>query len=311
MVRALLILLLGCAGAAESPAPPAPASAPPAAPAGAPTAAPGPAPTAASSTGDSTPGGSAPGGVLAGLCEASALVPWQGGWLVGDNEDPRALHAFGPDFAPRGPVALPAEVDDIEALVLRDGGYLVVGSHSANKEGKARPARERLLYPDGRVLSAALDACPACVAARGRAPDAGGFNVEGAAWRDGTLWLGLRAPLAPGGAALLLALDDAGRATRTVELDLGGLGVRDLAPGPSGLLVVAGPVGDGDAAHSLWSLGATGERPERLLDLPPSTEGIALDPADPGRLVYVTDGDGKPGAPCKVPATWGAVRLPG
>ncbi|MFN7145286.1 MAG: hypothetical protein ACK4YP_16050, partial [Myxococcota bacterium] len=196
MVGSLLVLLAACF--AEPKAAPAAASVVPA--------------PATPSTAAATP---TAGGVLAGLCEASALVPWQGGWLVGDNEDKKRLHVYGPAFAPRGMLPLAAEVDDIEAIAWKDGAYQAVGSHSTNKDGEPRPARERIVTSDGRAFPVALDGCPACVAAKGTKPDAGGFNIEGAAWHGGTLWLGLRAPLAPNGAALLLALDDAGRVTRT------------------------------------------------------------------------------------------------
>ncbi len=298
MVRPLLILaaLGGCPSASSTSEAPKPA----ATPAGA-----APAPTGSAAPGDTT-------GVLAGVCEASSVVPWQGGWLVADNEDGNALHAYGPDLAPKGPVALPVEIDDIEAIALVDGGWWVVGSHSTNKDGEARPARERILGPDGRVRTLALDACPRCVAAKGRAPDAGGFNIEGAAWQGGTLWLGLRGPLAESGAALLLAADETGRVEQVVEVPLGGQGIRDLAiDDDGGLLVVAGGVADGASSHSLWRLAGPGSAPQRLADLPASTEGIARDPADPTRLLYVTDGDGKPGKRCKTPATWGVIALSG
>lgn len=297
MVGSLLVLLAACSP--EPKAAPAAASVVPAAPA------------ASAGATSPTPAAPAAGGVLAGLCEASTLVPWEGGWLVGDNEDKRSLHLYGPDFAPRGALPLAAEVDDIEAIAWKDGAYLVVGSHSTNKDGEPRPARERIVASDGRALTVALDACPACLAAKGRKPDAGGFNIEGAAWHGGTLWLGLRAPLAPSGAALLLALDDAGRVTKTVEVDLGGQGIREMIPSGDGLLLVSGAVADGNAPHGLWRLSAPGAAPTRLADLPPSTEGIAVDPADPTGLYYLTDGDGKPGKPCKAPATWGRVTIGG
>ena len=248
------------------------------------------------------------GGVLATSCEASTIVPWNGGWLVGDNEDKRQLYAYDLDFTPRGPVSLPAEVDDIEALALAGAGYWVVGSHSTNKDGEARPLRERLLAPDGTLTPLALAACPACVAAQGRAPNAGGFNIEGAAVWDGALWLGLRAPLAPDGRAQLLRLDAAGAVTEVAPLDLGGLGVRELVPDGDGLLVVAGPTADADTAHALYRVAAD-RTVTKLGALPPSTEGVALDPTDPARLVYVTDGDGKPGK-CTAPARWGRIARP-
>jgi len=250
----------------------------------------------------------ASGGVLATSCEASTILPWQGGWLVGDNEDKRQLYAYRADFAPIGPVPLPAEVDDIEALALGGGGYWVVGSHSTNKDGEARPLRERLLAPDGTLTPLGLAGCPACVAARGRAPNAGGFNIEGAVvWGD-ALWLGLRAPLGPDGRAQLLRLDGVGAVVETLPLDLGGLGVRELVPDEDGLLLVAGPTADATTAHALFRVAAD-RAVTRLGALPPSTEGLAIDPADPTRLVYVTDGDGKPGK-CKDPARWGRMARP-
>lgn len=255
------------------------------------------------------PGASA-GGVLAGACEASTIIPWEGGWLVGDNEDSKQLYAYDLAFSPKGTVALPSEVDDIESLALRGNGYAVVGSHSTNKEGKVRPARERLLTPEGALAPLVLDGCPTCVAARGLGPAQSGLNIEGAAsWGD-RLWLGLRSPLSASGKALLLALDDAGAVTETVELDLGGLGVREMIPYGDGLLVVAGPTADANVAHQLYKVDADRTITRVPVVLPASTEGIAVDPAASGALVYVTDGDGKPGK-CKQPATWGRLVIGG
>ncbi len=292
MVRAVLTLLAGCAspGGVPAGAQAAPAERLVEAP-------PNPAPAR---------GGS---GVLATVCEASAIVAWDGGWLVGDNEDSKRLYAYDLDFTPRGPVALPTEVDDIEALAVVGGGYWVFGSHSANKDGEPRPQRERILAPDGTFRALTLATCPACTAARGRAPDAGGFNIEGAAVWNGRVWLGLRAPLSASGEALLLGLDEAGAVSETMALDLGGLGVRELVAEGEGLLLVAGPTADADVAHALYRLDADRTLTRLTVSLPPSTEGIALDPAQPDTLVYVTDGEGKPGK-CKKPSTWGRIPLP-
>jgi hypothetical protein len=183
----------------------------------------------------------------------------------------------------------------------------VVGSHSTNKEAERRPKRERILDPDGGVHTVDFTACAPCTAARGLAPNAGGLDVEGAAWIGDRLWLGLRSPLVDG-KALLVALDAGYRVTETVPIDLGGNGVRELVPVPSGLLIVAGPVTDIKSDHVLYHLDAVGKPAVRVpVALPPSTEGAAVDPG--GRLVYVTDGDGKHGE-CRTPATWGRVALP-
>lgn len=249
-----------------------------------------------------------PAGVLLGACEASTILPWNGGWLVGDNEDSRRLYAYDLDFAPRGTIQLPAEVDDIESMALGGAGYWVVGSHSTNKDGERRPLRERILAPDGSPRQLALAACPPCVAARGLAPNAGGFNIEGAAWWSDRLWVGLRAPLSASGKAYLLEVDGTATVASVMELDLDGLGVREMIPYDGGLLILAGPTADAKVEHHLYGLDATRLLTHLPVRLPASTEGIALDPARPGTLVYVTDGDGKPGT-CKQPATWGRVTI--
>lgn len=239
-------------------------------------------------------------------------MPWEGGWLVGDNETPDRLFRFTADLAPAGETKLGDPVDDIEALALAGDRPWVVGSQSANKEGKVRPLRERVALLGQPAFTPDLTTCPACIQARGRAPNRGGLNVEGAAVWDGRLWLGLRAPL-EGDRALLLQTDadpskpTAFTVTRAMPVDLGGLGVRELVPWKQGLLVIAGPVDDAAVAHQLWWLASPDAAPQRLpVDLPPGTEGIA--PTGDG-LLLVTDGDGKPGSTCAKPATWQRLKV--
>lgn len=199
---------------------------------------------------------------------------------------------------------LPSAVDDIEALVAVDGGYWVIGSHSRSGKGERREARERILRPDGQLLPIDFSACAACVAASERAPDAGGLNLEAAAWANGKLWLGLRSPLDASGAALLLGVATSGAVDEVVKVDLGGDGFRDLAPDGAGLLVVSGGVADG-GGMGLWSLASPTATPERLaVPLQGNVEGLALSPD--GSLVFVTDGSGKPGR-CKEPSVWGSL----
>ncbi|MFN7145778.1 MAG: DUF3616 domain-containing protein, partial [Myxococcota bacterium] len=238
------------------------------------------------------------------------LVPWDDGWLVGDNEDVARLHAYDADFVARPALPLAAEVGDIEALALDADGVWVVGSHSTTKDGESKPKRERVLRPDGTVVTLDLAGCAPCEQVRGVSSALGGLNAEGAAWAADRLWIGLRSPLTAEGSAYLLVADREGRVERAVELDLGGHGIRDLAVDGDTLLIVAGPTLDADEPHALWRLAGPDAAPERLdVALPASTEGAAVDPADPSSLVYVTDGAGKPGA-CEVPARWGRVALP-
>jgi hypothetical protein len=252
-------------------------------------------------------------GVLAGLCEASSLV-WdekQQRFIVADNETPSTLFVFNADFSPWTTVTFDGKVDDIEALAQPAAGLWVVGSQSANKRAERREDRERVVLIGGGAPPWAPDlhSCVACEAARGKAPNDGGLNVEGAMVRQGQLWLGLRSPLVDGKAPLLKMNLDGRRIAELHDLDLGGLGVRELVSWRDGFLVVAGPVADEAADHELWWFSAPNAVGRRLdVKLPPSTEGLAVNAA--GQAIWVTDGDGKRGE-CAVPSRWGAVSLAG
>jgi hypothetical protein len=252
-------------------------------------------------------------GFLEGLCEASAIVPWDGGYLIGDNETEDRLHAFDLDFRPRPSRPLAARVEDVEALAIRhDGRLLVVGSQSANKNGTPKPDRERVLLDGASPVRPDLSACAACEAARGIAPKQGGLSIEGAAWwgapgASPSLWLGVRSPRA----MLLRTVGDPAaslRAAEVVPLDLGGYGVRDLTVHDGALYVLAGPRDATDATHAVYRIAGPGAAPERLaVALPAGAEGLLV---EAGALVGVTDGDGEPGGPCATPARWFRVSLP-
>ena len=252
------------------------------------------------------------GGEIPGVCEASAIVHWEGGFLLGDNETEDRLPVYSTTFGPRAAVMLSTPIEDIEAVAVTSGGQLlVVGSQGANKNGKPRPAREWILQNGSPPVRPDLTACAACIEARSLPPKEGGLSVEGAAWWQGAWWLGVRSPT-PGGATLLLPMEGDPttglRAGPPVALDLGGLGVRDLLVHDGALLVLAGPVDGRATPHLVYRLTSPTAAPERLpIELPPGSEGMVV---DGGSLVVVIDGDGEPGRPCKVPARWVRVPMP-
>ncbi len=245
--------------------------------------------------------------VFSDHCESSAVVSWRGHWLVGDNEADKVLFEYDPAGRLIGRMALSIPIEDIEAIAGNEGNLLVVGSHSRNKHGEEKAGRQKMVHNFNREIHPALSGCAPCMAAAALAPNAGGLNIEGAAYVGGHLWLGLRAPLDGTKAILLNEGPDGNQLQRQVSIDLGGAGVRDLVPYKTGVLIVGGPVDDRGDDHSLWWLETMDATPKKIpVSLPPRTEGIAL---TPDGIFYVTDGDGKPGK-CKTPSTWGTISLP-
>ncbi|MFF8727802.1 DUF3616 domain-containing protein [Streptomyces sp. NPDC015171] len=118
-----------------------------------------------------------------------------------------------------------------------------------------------------------------------------GFNVEGLALAPGsatTAYVGFRAPLVPpqnGGKALIVPVTDIDQVARggkaafgtPIELDLGGLSVRDLRRNDQGqYLIVAGSwaAEDNSAPYALYSWdGVAGHQPAKVLDLPTADAG--------------------------------------
>lgn len=235
-----------------------------------------------------------------------------GSWLIGDNETSDKLFVYDRLGRPTETMPLAIQVEDIEAIAVAEaalgarGHLLTVGSHSRNKNGEEKPDRKRMVDMFSREIHPDLAGCANCQAAAGLAPNAGGLNIEGAAYISGELWLGLRAPLDGTKAILLNEGADGTHLIRQLSVDLDGAGIRDLISYKSGALLVGGPVDDRSDDHSLWWLETMDATPKKLpISLPPRTEGIATTTEG---IFYVTDGDGKNGK-CKIPSTWGRVTV--
>jgi hypothetical protein len=236
---------------------------------------------------------------------------------------------------------------DIEALARVGDAVLVVGSHSRNKDCEEKPKRQRLVLVrrgegEGLETVAVLDSttwdtaarsnhaacqqrlftnppptdseavCRALVAAE-VAADAGSgcdvLNIEGAVGTDGRVWLGLRAPLVGGRAALLRLTTPLGefRFDRVALLELEQRGVRELALANDQIWGIGGPTDDTAAPFALWSIAladleAGGAIDPQILrrNLATSSEGLAI---VGGRAVIAVDGDqGKTSGACGDPS---------
>lgn len=104
-----------------------------------------------------------------------------------------------------------SELNDAEALCSGPAGsFFLSTSHSANKKGHDKSARRQLLQLQlsGSALKVLgkLDLATAIAASAAVPP--GGIDIEGLAFRDGSLYVGLKAPQSAGGNALILRIAD-------------------------------------------------------------------------------------------------------
>lgn len=246
--------------------------------------------------------------VYTGICGASAGVAiGQDAFLVADDESNRlrvyARAKGGPalesiDLAPKLELDWRAPEIDLEGAA-RLGEYVYwITSHSRNKKGKEHPNRYRFFatairgtHPNARVefvgrpckvLLSDLAAAPALQryalgAASRLAPKArGGLNIEGlCATADRQLLIAFRNPI-PNGKALLVPLENpeqviAGERARIgtpIELDLDGLGIRDIALWHNEYLVIAGSFdGKGKSRLYRWAGGQARARHLKEINL--------------------------------------------
>jgi hypothetical protein len=214
-----------------------------------------------------------------------------------------------------------SELNDPEAITPGPEETLFVcTSHSLNKKGHLPESRRRLLQialgADRKAKVVGQLDLSVARSADGKAPwENGPLDIEGIAFREGALYIGLKSPLTADGRASILRLPDVVSVMKSGLVPAGALsvwsrtrfcvphqgktvcaGIADLAFLPDGSLLVAANAPKGMAADgggSLWKLSAANAAPtllKRFDGLKP--EGIALAP-DQTSAVVVFDTDGK------------------
>jgi hypothetical protein len=214
---------------------------------------------------------------------------------------------------------------DLEAGARIGNRAYWIGSHGRNKNGKERPNRCRLFATDLNVAGDEVKVTPVgkpykgllndlirdprfehfhfAAAARLMPKKAGAFNIEGlSAMPKGHLLIGFRNPI-PQGKALLIPLlnpnevieGNSARFGSAIQLDLGGLGIRDIAFYEGIYIISAGPYhGGGPFRFYRWSgPGTETERieVEDLKDYHP--EAVIIYPDRGLREIQVLSDDGK------------------
>jgi hypothetical protein len=219
--------------------------------------------------------------VFSGMCDASAGVALDDDLFAAASDEDSVLRIFsrsrpgGPlstaDFAAQLGVKRRSTETDLEGAARVGEVVYWITSHGRNATGKPAPNRRRLIatrpvFRDGTIewlpvgqpyrwLVEALDRDPryaplGLATAAERAPkEPGALNIEGLC-DDGAggLWIGFRNPI-PGGRALLAGLRNPEEVVQGAPprfgdpalLDVGGLGVRDLARVGERTLILAGP----------------------------------------------------------------------
>ena len=224
---------------------------------------------------------------------------------------------------------------DLEGAALIGRRAFWIGSHGRNKDGKDRPNRQRLIATDLQVTADGKVAVQTVgrpykdllrdLAADGRfaefhlseaariAPkESGALNIEGlSATPEGHLLIGFRNPI-PDGQALLVPLVNpdeviAGRAGKfgaPIRLNLGGVGIRDIAWHPGGYRIIAGSY-HGSGKFQIYRWAGPGAAVETvpapsLKGLTP--EGIVIYPQRGWAEIQILSDDGTrmvDGAACK------------
>jgi hypothetical protein len=230
------------------------------------------------------------------------------------------LFAMGPDgVLDRDivPILGLARLNDAEALCPGPAGsYFLATSHARDRKGRDKAERRQLLHLglSGRALRVlgTLDLAPLSGAP---AVPSGPLDIEALAFRDGALYLGLKAPLTASGAAIILRIPEVMAALRAgapaaqqvqrfaeVLLSVEGpagpaaQGISDMSFLPDGSLALLANAPKGappDGGGALWRVrpGAAPQLVRRFSGLKP--EGIT--PTADGRaLLIVFDRDRQP-----------------
>jgi len=279
-----------------------------------------------------------------GMCDASGAVAVSSNlFVVADDEDNR-LRLYRADrggasikqFDCSSFLQLAgssAEADLEGAARLGDRAFWI-GSHGRNQKGKQRPSRCCLFATDFRMTGGELTLTPVgkpyrrllvdlandsrfkpfhlAEAARRAPKEAGGLSIEGlSATPEGHLLIGFRNPV-PNGKALLIPLTNPsevveGKPARldpAIQLDLGGLGIRDIACHDGTYIITAGSWrGGGHFRLFTWSGPGAKARllqVARLRDCQP--EALVIYPQHGLQRFQILSDDGGvliDGCPCK------------
>lgn len=245
--------------------------------------------------------------VFTGTCDASAALGVSGDLFVVANDEDNLLRFYrfsqpGPpqqtfDLKPWFTDKRKAPEADLEATAQLGDTIFFITSHGRNSAGKPAPARQRLfaltltetnglatvqrvgqiytnliadLAVDRRYTSFELgDAAEL-------APKAsGGFNIEAlVATPEGALLIGFRNPV-PHRRALIAPLLNpreaiAGHPAKfgaPLQLDLGGLGLRDMCSTTNGYYLVAGPTSGGHGESRLYFWGGNTNAPHAISEV--------------------------------------------
>ena len=279
-----------------------------------------------------------------GMCDASCGVAVSSNLFVVANDEDNTLRVYRTDqpgrpvkeFDCNGFLDLQGKSleADLEGAALIGTRAFWIGSHGRNKDGKVRLNRHRLfateigftegevtLTPVGKPYKRLLDDLLGDSrfaqfhleeAARHAPKEPDGLNIEGlSATPENHLLIGFRNPI-PAGKALLIPLLNPnevieGRPARfdsAVELDLGGLAIRDIAWHGGTYLIIAGAC-DGGSHFRLYRWAGPGAKPEllrvnHLNDYHP--EGLVIYPQLGIEEFQVLSDDGAAlidGCPCK------------
>jgi hypothetical protein len=213
---------------------------------------------------------------------------------------------------------------DLEGAAESGGLVYWISSHGTNRAGKMRPGRHRffatrLKLIDGQVHASTVgkpyqglleDLCnaPSLVKydfrdAAARPPKSlGALSIEGlAAAPNGSLLIGFRNPI-PRGKALLVPLLNPSKVIDgtthaefgpPVEIELGGLGIRDIGymPARKLYLIAAGPHDAGDGAIYTWD-GTPTKPPKKVAALDKNhwrVEALVIGAADQDSVQVLSD----------------------
>jgi len=242
------------------------------------------------------------------LSEASGVCRLGDSLVIAGDENPDSLWVIDGDSQTIKSISVKnGEWDDLEDLsAVDDRRFFAMTSHSRTKKGKLKPERGQLLLISKKKSSfaveqtwslredilSALEESVDVETAEAASPDEGGLNVEGLAYHEGQLFLGLRSPLTDKGEALVLRIENAEGLLEgddpefgeVIRLPLGKKGIRGLTSTGSDLLVIAGASDDSGKTFSLYRWAPSSKKAE-LFSLP----GFA-DLIRPEALVAEKDG---------------------